>query len=174
MINRLAFCGYSRSGKDTAAMPLIAAGTHERRCFGDIIKRQLDPLIREHFNFSAFTENDEEKKKIRLVLESWGDANDKRIREEFFASLPRYCVNTRLFWPEEARVWRRHGGVIVEVVKPGVGASTVKELGAMKQLHEEHLIDHTLLNDGTVMQLWSKVKALVLSDRAKAEEKEAA
>jgi len=92
---RIALTGYGGCGKDELARPLVAHG-YTRRCFGDVIKRQLDPLIREHFGFSAFTSDLAEKAKIRPILEQWGECNYDRVAGEFFDTVPEYCVNTRI------------------------------------------------------------------------------
>ena len=110
----IALTGYARAGKDEAAKPLIDAGW-ARRCFGDVIKRQIDPIVREYLNFSAFTENDGQKQQIRPILEQWGEVNYDGIMLEFFESLPPRCVNTRLCRVREAREWRKRGGIVVEV-----------------------------------------------------------
>jgi hypothetical protein len=110
MANLIAFAGYAREGKDAAAQRLIADGW--KRCaFGDIIKRQMDPLINHHLGFSAFTEDDTQKKKIRPILEQWGEVNYDGVMREFFDTLPARAVNTRLVRLREAKEWmeaRRH------------------------------------------------------------------
>lgn len=155
--NRIAFTGYSRSGKDTAAEPLIAGG-YVRKCFGDIIKQQLDGLIRLHFGFSAFTEKDEEKKKIRPLLELWGETNYENIFNQFFASLPWKCVNTRLCRVPEGERWIKEGGVIIEIVRPGLAPATRWELREMNKLRP--LVWARVLNDGTPEDLHREISNL--------------
>lgn len=110
MANLIAFAGYAGEGKDAAAQRLITSGW--KRCaFGDIIKRQMDPLINHHLGFSAFTEDDTQKKQIRPILEQWGEVNYDGVMREFFDTLPSRAVNTRLVRLREAKEWvaaRRH------------------------------------------------------------------
>ena len=110
MADLIAFAGYAREGKDAAAQRLITSGW--KRCaFGDIIKAQLDPLMKEHLGFSAFTEDDTQKKQIRPILEQWGEVNYDGVMREFFDTLPPRAVNTRLVRLREAKEWvaaRRH------------------------------------------------------------------
>lgn len=153
----IAFVGYARAGKDEAAKPLIAAG-FRRICFGDIIKSQVDFLIKQHLGFSAFTEVTEQKAKIRRTLENWGEDNYENIFNEFFDTLSIPSVNTRLCRVREAREWRARGGAIVQVVRPGVGPETDWSRDRLAELHGERLIDHTLHNDGTLEELFQKVK----------------
>lgn len=129
----IAFAGYAGSGKDTAALRLIERG-FKRVCFGDIIKRQIDPLIQEHLGFSAFTEDREQKTLIRGVLEQWGDANYEKIGEEFFRDLPPLAVNTRLVRVREAEKWVDGGGIILVVNRPGVEPSSKWEEQCLKEL----------------------------------------
>jgi hypothetical protein len=153
----IAFTGLSRSGKDTAGEALIADG-YERRCFGDIIKQQVDDLCRSYMGFSAFTEVDREKGKIRGLLEQWGEANYDRIKYEFFHDLPARAVNTRLIRAREAKEWRRRGGLVVEIERPGVHAGTEWELDCLDELRQAGCIDATITNDGTIADLHAKVR----------------
>ena len=84
---------------------------YERSSFGDIIKRQLDPIIRLHFGFSAFTTDQNQKARIRRTLESWGEDNYAAIFQEYFSNLPARSVNTRLVRVTEAEEWLLRGGV---------------------------------------------------------------
>jgi hypothetical protein len=129
----VAFAGYAGSGKDTAALRLIERG-FKRVCFGDIIKRQIDPLIQQHLGFSAFTEDREQKTLIRGVLEQWGDANYEKIGEEFFRDLPPLAVNTRLVRVREAEKWVAVGGVILLVQRPGLEPASTWEKDRLDEL----------------------------------------
>ena len=111
-VNLIAFTGVAGAGKDAASAPLIAAG-YGRSAFGDIIKRQVDPLVQKYMGFSAFTEDRAQKPLIRRTLESWGEDNYDSIFQEFFDTLPEKCVNTRLCRVREAKEWVRRGGVIL-------------------------------------------------------------
>lgn len=157
MANLIAFAGYAREGKDAAAQRLIADGW-ERCAFGDIIKWQMDPLINHHLGFSAFTEDDAQKKKIRPILEQWGEVNYDGVMREFFATLPARAVNTRLVRLREAKEWMRRGGIILRIRRPGIEPATDWERDRLQELYDAGLIHDTLLNEGTVEQLWNRVQ----------------
>jgi len=157
MANLIAFAGYAREGKDAAAQRLIADGW-ERCAFGDIIKRQMDPLINHHLGFSAFTEDDAQKKKIRPILEQWGEVNYDGVMREFFDTLPARAVNTRLVRLREAKEWMRRGGIILRIRRPGIEPATDWERDRLQELYDAGLIHDTLLNEGTVEQLWNRVQ----------------
>lgn len=159
MASLVAFTGFARAGKDVAAQCLIDAG-YKRVAFGDIIKRQIDPLVTQHLGFSAFTEDDSLKIKIRPLMELWGDMNYFGVMREFFDSLPPKAVNTRLVRTQEANEWRRRGGIIVHISRPGSKPATGWERDRLCELQSAGLIDHTIENDGNVENLWSKVLAL--------------
>jgi hypothetical protein len=144
----IALTGYAGSGKDEAAKALIEIG-YERRCFGDIIKGQVDSLVQQHFGFSAFTENRAQKPLIRRTLESWGEDNYDAIFRQFFDSLPELAVNTRLCRAREAREWLARGGVVVHVQRIGCEAETPWSAAQVDELEREGLITHTIHNNGT-------------------------
>ena len=157
MADLIAFAGYAREGKDAAAQRLIASGW--KRCaFVDIIKRQLDPLIKHHLGFSAFTEDDTQKKQIRPILEQWGEVNYDGVMREFFDTLPARAVNTRLVRLREAKEWMRRGGVILRIRRPGVEPATDWERDRLQELYDGGAMHDTILNEGTVEQLWNRVQ----------------
>jgi hypothetical protein len=156
-VDLVAFTGYAGAGKDVAAEPLIAAG-YSRRCFGDIIKGQIDPLIQKYLGFSAFTENRVQKAVIRPLLETWGEANYDSIMEEFFDTLPERAVNTRLCRTREAEEWVARGGKIFEVRRPRVGPATDWERNELASLRRAGLIYDTIDNDATVDNLHDLIK----------------
>ena len=164
---RVAFTGYARSGKDTAALPLIEAN-FGRRAFGDIIKKQVDRLVKDNLGFSAYTEVDTQKNFIRPLLETWGDINYSGVMSEFFALLPDAVVNTRLCRVAEAREWRRQGGLIILVSRETDGllqsATTRWEYDVVHALELSGLIDMTLVNDGTVEELHGTVRDILLTN----------
>jgi hypothetical protein len=154
---RIALCGYSRSGKDTAGRALIEDG-FIRVCFGDIIKRQLDDLCRFHLGYSAFTEDDSRKAAIRPLLETWGDCNYGGICNEFFDNLPEHCVNTRLVRLREAKEWVARGGFIVEIAKTSLAPATQWEQVALEELDRAGLIHYTVYNDSTIDDLHAAIR----------------
>lgn len=156
MVPRIAFAGWAREGKDVAATPLINAG-YARVAFGDIIKRQVDPLVRQYLGYSAFTEDNAQKTQIRGLLEQWGEANYAGVMKEFFDGLPPRAVNTRLVRVAEASRWREEGGVIWRVRRPGAYPATIWEDKRLKELYEDGLIDDELPNDGDIPTLWRRV-----------------
>lgn len=149
MNNLIALTGYAGSGKDEAAKALIEIG-YERRCFGDIIKGQVDSLVQAHFGFSAFTEDRTQKPLIRRTLEAWGEDNYDKIFTQFFASLPEQAVNTRLCRAREARKWLALGGVVVHVTRNGCEPETPWSAAQIEELYREGLITHVIKNDSSV------------------------
>lgn len=159
---RVAFCGWARSGKDEAGRALIAKG-YQRVCFGDLIKADLNALIKQHFGFSAFTQVDAEKKLIRPILEIWGDVNYNGIMNRFFADLPELAVNTRLVREREAKKWIESGGVLVWLTRPGNEPATEWEKQAADNLlfniGPQNFV--YIANDGTVEELHAEILKFV-------------
>ena len=189
----IALTGYSRSGKDTAADHLVSLG-YERRAFGDIIKglvRDAGPTTFRFFRdwlldtgrhqlriseiaygwslvklcgVDPFTQDDDVKPLLRSLLEDYGLYRYDEVTSEFFSTLPAKCVNSRLCRAQEALEWRRRGGVLVEVVRPGGKPHTDQERRWVEELHEEGMIDTIIKNDGSIEQL-NKAIALVATGR---------
>lgn len=155
----IAFAGFAGTGKDEAAKPLMEIG-YSRCCFGDIIKRQIDPLILEHLGFSAFTYDRAQKAQIRRTLESWGEDNYDNIMAEYFDSLRPPAVNTRLVRVREATEWVKRGGVIVEIHRPGKGPATAWEGDRFQELVKAGLIYSTISNTGSLADLRAEILSL--------------
>lgn len=158
----IALCGYPRCGKDTAGEALVVDGW-ERRCMGDIIKRQVDELCKGQLGFSAFTERDSQKETIRPMLEHWGDANYDNIVAEYFNTLPAGpVVNTRLCREREAIEWKKRGGKIVEILRPGTFAKTDWEENTLARLRDGY-VDIAIDNYGTIENLHHAIRRVAAS-----------
>lgn len=155
-IKLIAFAGYAREGKDEACRGLLKNGW-KRFNFGDIIKRQVDPIVRQHLGFSAFTEDDSQKKLIRGLLEQWGEANYDGVMAEYFANLPEKAVNTRLVRVREAEEWIRRGGIIIRIRRPGIESATAWEHDRLKELYDRGFISYEIENSGSAADLQSEV-----------------
>lgn len=145
MKNLIAFAGYARCGKDTACDALVPHG-YKRVAFGDIIKRMIDPLCLKHAGFSAFTQDNAQKKLIRGMLEQVGEAFYDAITEEFFETLPEKAVNGRLVRLREAYKWKERGGHIVLIVRPYVDPATEWEANRLAELENAGVVDHVIIN----------------------------
>ena len=83
----IAFSGFARSGKssfgDILQKTLIDATPNlkvEQFSFAYALRIELDQFLKDNFNISAFTEDEEEKKIIRPILIAYGNA--KRIQSK--------------------------------------------------------------------------------------------
>lgn len=152
----VALTGFAGCGKDAAAVGLIDAG-FTRKCFGDIIKKQIDHLCVAYLGFSAFTSDRDKKSQIRGILEQWGEANYDSILSDYFKSIDGDTVNTRLCRTREAIAWRERGGKIIEVIRPGVGPATQWESDRLEELRSAGLIDGQLVNDGSIEDLQQRI-----------------
>ncbi len=163
MLCRIGLIGYARTGKDTAGEILIRRFGLVRVALGDIIKRQLDPLVMQHLGFSAFTQEDHQKKQIRNTLVHWGYANYDRILAEFMHDLPGRCVATRVFRLEEAEAWQAKGGLLFEIRRPGVEPAEPMEAHELNRCRAADLITGTIHNDKDVAGLEACIVNLMCS-----------
>lgn len=141
----IAFAGFARAGKDTACDALVPLG-YKRVAFGDIIKKMVDSICIQHAGFSAFTQDDVQKKQIRGLLEQTGEAFYDSITKQFFEALPEIAVNGRLMCLREAYKWKELGGHIVMIVRPGFGPATQWEQERLEELQTAGVIDQVILN----------------------------
>jgi hypothetical protein len=111
-----------------------------------------------HLGFSAFTEDDTQKKQIRPILEQWGEANYDGVMEQFVEALPPRAVNTRLVRLREAKECMRRGGIILRMRRPGVEPATDWERDRLQELYDAGAIHDTIINEGNVEQLWNRVQ----------------
>lgn len=191
---RIALAGLARTGKDATAEGVLDLG-YRRYNFGDIIKdraqylgakeieRTIDwvarnegyqPEITEKIiagwgairgGISPFTECDEEKAKIRTLLERLGEAYYGDILEEYLAELPAMCVNTRLVRIQEARAWTARGGIILCVYRPGTKPASDWEKDALNVLiHSSGMVKGYIINDGWIGQAQRALVAVAHGD----------
>jgi dephospho-CoA kinase len=153
---RIALHGYARTGKDTVGAMLVNKGL-TRVAMGDIIKADLDGLVQQHLGFSAFTQDDVQKKRIREVLVHWGYANYESVERRFFDNLPERAVNTRIFRVRECERWVQLGGVVWEVWRPGFGPAEAKEAEELDACRRAGLIARQITNDGDLSALAEEV-----------------
>ena len=145
-------------------MPLIAAGW-ERRAFGDVIKDIFDDLVWKHLGFSAHTKDRAQKALIRGLLVHGGEAFYESVFTWYFHAdfgwpESTALVNTRLMRLREAVKWKECGGIIIEVVRPGVKPAEPMEAAWLKQIRAAGHIDHRIVNGGTVQALHQAVCAI--------------
>jgi hypothetical protein len=82
--------GLARSGKDTLCRALIRVlrekniKGHRYSIAGDLIKKDLNDLIKNRINVDTFTEKDEEKELIRPLLVEYGKLMRKKTKGRYF------------------------------------------------------------------------------------------
>jgi hypothetical protein len=155
--------GYAGSGKDLVAHMLQELEPRLKLVsMGNLIKRSADLYLRKSLGISAFTTDRSEKERIRPFLVNHGYERYDEFLEAFKALCEPepFLVNTRVFDLREAEWWVKSGGVIVEVSRPGVEAAEPREAENLARLKERRLVHATLVNDGDVEALRSRVRAL--------------
>lgn len=163
MLCRIALHGLARVGKDEVGNVLTRRFGLVRVALGDLIKRQLDSLVLKHLGFSAFTNEDHQKRQIREVLVRWGYANYENLLAEFMHDLPGRCVSTRIFRLEECLAWRDKGGLTFEVQRPGTMPAEPMEMHELNRCRAADMIDGVIVNDGSLLALSNATTNLMLA-----------
>ena len=71
--------GFARTGKDTFALSLekilkLYEIKSERIAFASVLKKDLQPFLKEQFNIDSFTQDNDDKKIIRPLLVGYGES----------------------------------------------------------------------------------------------------
>lgn len=163
------FSGYARSGKDTAARALLSRGW-TRLAFADALKDDLRRMTRRAL-FEAGTPATDE------FLDAWDVENKELVRPLMVehgrlmrlrdpghwirraeAAMPAGDVAvTDVRYADEVSWIRRRGGIVVEIIRPGVTAANAEEAESLKALSP----DTTVINSRTVEELHRQVLAAV-------------
>ncbi|AUG87249.1 deoxynucleoside monophosphate kinase [Streptomyces phage Omar] len=176
----IGLAGYARSGKNEAAEALVQYGWRQA-AFADKLRDflyALDPLIPGHWGAGHLrlrklvdaTGWDYAKTtypEVRALLQRAGTEAGRRVLGENVwvdalfrehADAPALVV-TDVRFPNEARAVADRGGVLIRVVRPGVGPARDRA----GRVHESEValdawdFDHTLTNDGSVRDLHLKL-----------------
>lgn len=182
--------GRKQSGKDTCGDRLVAAHGYTRVAFADplrLLLRELDPLVgvRDGGPLRLSTvlaevdgdwgrlkdeARDPVHREIRTLLQKVGNEAGKAVfGETVWADrgletarrLGGPVVFTDVRFDVEAAAITAAGGRVVHVVRPG--APVPHDPHPSEAGIDPRWVSTTLVNDGTVEQLWAQVDALVLS-----------
>lgn len=178
----LGLCGYAGCGKDTAAQVLIEELNFQRVAFADPIKKALlalDPLV------PAFDGNGTIRLSDFADSRSWAEVKEypevRRLMQVLGTEVGRNLfdpdiwvklaanklastlsvgstVVTDVRFPNEARLIKRHGGILVRITRPEFGP--VNE-HVSDRASENWTYDFQLVNDGDIPALHQKVRDLV-------------
>lgn len=180
----IAFHGFAGAGKDESFAALAALGW-QRRSFADKLRAfvyaqnptviwkgvpyKVGPLV-DAYGWEWIKRNVPE---IRPLLQRTGtEAGRRTLHEDVWVNAvlddlpdaPTAFTDCR--FPNEATAARARGGLVVDIVRPGVGPAKDPVTG---EVHESELAmegydyDAVIVNDGTVADLHTKVVALVAS-----------
>ena len=158
----IGFCGYAKSGKDTAAQVLIEEGWI-RVAFADALKDDLFWLMQRHetgVSRDWFIRN---KEPLRPLLVEYGRAmrsvnpghwTDRvRFRLAAAAAAGDRCVITDVRYVNEAAMIREMGGMVIRVERVGVAPANAEEASSMQGFEP----DAVLPNLGTIEHLHEAV-----------------
>lgn len=165
--------GFARSGKDSVGAVLVGQG-FVRRSFATPMRRALCrlnplvetvngvmPLMDALYLLGSWEGLKERAPGVRGLLQRLGtDVGRDLFGEDFWVSQAfqglgnENVVFTDVRFPNEAEAIRRGGGVVWNVVRPGVGAANghVSECAL-----DGFVFDATVLNDGSLQDLEGKV-----------------
>lgn len=168
--------GYARSGKDTAAAYLAEIFQMDHRAFAENLKRITAILADEPV---ANFHDDVLKEQLCPALgmtrrKAMQVVGTEMVRERFGPDI--WHTNLLNSWraqgcgptvisdvrfDNEARAVRNAGGVIVRIVRPGAGLGGEAANHVSEQGVSEHLVDFTIVNDGSHAELYIKLHELM-------------
>jgi hypothetical protein len=151
--------GYAQAGKDTAALGLGEEGW-ARVAFADPLKhvaRALGWDGKKDDDGRQFLQDLGKAVRDHVHPDAWVWAAEREIDELERGGLPGVVV-TDVRYPNEVEMIHRRGGIVVEVVRPGVGPANYHE--------SEHALvnvppDFTLANDDSIRALMNGLALLV-------------
>lgn len=188
----IAFSGYARSGKDSAATSLLATDW-VRKSFADKLREflirlnpTLGPVTADGANVALATyiaavgweRAKDEHPEIRPLLQRCGTEAGRGVLgdnvwvDAVFRDITsgQRVVFTDCRFPNEAEAVRERGGLVVRVNRPGVGPA----IGGDGLVHpsetalDSYPFDHTLLNDGSLADLQAMVMSLIFQPATQA------
>lgn len=172
----VAFTGFARSGKDSAAACLIKSGW-ERVSFADEVRRALLPLnpyiserdcaLLELIREVGWDVAKETHTEVRSLLQRMGTETGRKIlggdiwvtlaeRKIDLSGKPVVITDTRFH--NEFDMVRRRGGLIVRVTRRGIGP--VNGHLSEKEMQNEQA-DFTIKNDGSLADLRGEVESIL-------------
>jgi hypothetical protein len=175
--------GYARSGKDTAAQVLLAAGW-ERRSFADRLREfllALDPIVFEDEEGIGWRMSDvvghlgwedakDQSEEVRRLLQRCGtEAGRKVLGEDVWVNATLGDIGTVMYglrgappvvitdvrFPNEARAVQDLGGMVIRVNRPGIGPKTAPDgtVHSSETALDDWPFDAVIENDGTLEEL---------------------
>lgn len=178
----IGLCGYAAAGKDTAAQVLIDEFNFQRVAFADPIKQALlalDPVVpgpkgETYMRLSEFsTERSwaevKEYPEVRRLMQVLGTEVGRNIFDpDLWVALGERkilstmsvgdTVVTDVRFPNEARLIKKHGGVLVRITRPGFGP--VNE-HVSDRASENWTYDHFVENNQSVETLHETMRKLL-------------
>jgi hypothetical protein len=135
--------GIARCGKDTLAKHLVSK--FERMLipclkisFAQSLKQSLDPLLKECFNISAFTEDSHQKQLIRPLLVCFGTEIARKIDQNFWIKKVEKRIETSISnkiitvipdvrYENEVRWIQSNGGYVIHLSRMGMKPANFEE-----------------------------------------------
>lgn len=135
--------GIARCGKDTLAKHLTLkfermALPSIKVSFAQALKQDLDPLLKDSFNISAFTEDSKEKQIIRPLLVCYGTEIARKINPDYWINKIEKRVESSISnkiitiipdvrYENEVRWIQSKGGYVIHLSRMGTKAANFEE-----------------------------------------------
>lgn len=158
--------GYARAGKNTAADGLKS---YHQVSFAKALKEEVAEIMNEKGGFGLridFKKDEEAKIKYRPLLVAWGEARRQAYENYWIDRLFKqighdlyHCnyVVTDCRYRNEVQAIKAVGGKIIYIERPGYEAANDVEAQSIKEILDCDIIDHIMINDGTVEELKEKM-----------------
>lgn len=171
--SKVGFVGVAGAGKDEAGKVLLGLD-YQRHNLGDLIKRDLDPIVQKRRGFSAFTENRVEKERFRSSLEYVGNDFYDSYMAEYWLTAPKRMFSTRVQRAKEGQMWRERDHPLILVkrtilnpykfmrtIHPYLWLEPKTEFERQTMQEIMPYVTHTIINDSSISLLQDRVEELL-------------
>lgn len=178
----IAFAGFARTGKDSAAKAI--SETHFRFAYADQLKKDLEGFVNYHYSWDVNNLSDEQKKIIRPYLVAHGAGMRAKDKDHWIKQLDgnvswenlnirgfdgeHYCISDCRYLNECIDIIENKKGLVIYITRPKFGPANEEEDRSFNEIfNSKYAQDGTIIqvkNDGTLKEFQDKIRKIVYGE----------